>query len=104
MCIKEDDKASQYIHEIEIEETSKLFEILETNNLEVNSIHHQCVDRLGDDLLISARSSDGVVEAIETTSSWEAVGVQWHPEWIQDNAAQQGLFAGLLNTCSNGST
>ena len=86
------DKTFQYIHEIEIEEASKLFEILETKNLGVNSIHHQCVDRLGDDLLISARSSDGIVEAIETTSSWEAVGVQWHPEYLENDTESKKLF------------
>jgi len=44
------------------------------------------------------------VEAAEIPSHPYAVGVQSHPEWIQDTADQQGLFAGLLNTCRNGST
>jgi len=30
------------------------------------------------------------------------VGVQWHPEWIQDTPDQRGLFAGLVNACGNG--
>jgi putative glutamine amidotransferase len=47
-----------------------------------NSSHHQAVDRLGDNLRVTATSpQDGVIEAIELASSDHfAVGVQWHPE------------------------
>jgi putative glutamine amidotransferase len=46
----------------------------------VNSSHHQSIRRPGRGLRITARSSDGVVEAIEGTGSQWLVGVQWHPE------------------------
>ena len=91
------DKTSQHVHEIKIEKESKLCEILKTKDLGVNSIHHQCIDRLGNDLVISARSSDGIVEGIETTSSWEAVGVQWHPEYLGDDASSKKLFSWIVN-------
>ena len=51
----------------------------------VNSFHHQAVDVLGDDLVVSARSSDGVIEAIEATRHPYAVGLQWHPELCLDH-------------------
>ena len=54
--------------------------------------HHQAVEELGDSLLVSARSDDGVIEAVEVLGRSFAVGVQWHPE-------EQGdvrLFAGLV--------
>lgn len=50
----------------------------------VTSIHHQCVDRLGDDLSAEALSPDGVIEAIRWRGSSYVLGVQWHPEFHQD--------------------
>jgi len=48
----------------------------------VNSSHHQALNRIGDNLQISAASpQDGVVEAVELASADHfVVGVQWHPE------------------------
>ena len=70
------------IHHIKIEEKSKLFEIVELQNGEVNSAHHQAINKLGNNLNISAVSHDGVIEAIETNleSYPFLLAVQWHPE------------------------
>jgi putative glutamine amidotransferase len=54
--------------------------------------HHQAVDALGESLLVTARSDDGVVEAVEVLGRTFAVGVQWHPEENGDVR----LFAGLV--------
>tara|TARA_Y100000766_G_scaffold82280_1_gene69983 strand:- start:1570 stop:1788 length:219 start_codon:yes stop_codon:yes gene_type:complete len=51
----------------------------------VNSAHHQAVDKLGKNLIVSAVSEDGVIEAIESTRSNYCLGVQWHPEFLIDN-------------------
>jgi putative glutamine amidotransferase len=48
---------------------------------EVNSIHHQGVERLGDGLVIEARAEDGVAELIRGNGDNFLVGVQWHPEF-----------------------
>ena len=55
--------------------------------------HHQAVDQLGEPLLVSARSEDGVVEAVEVLGRTFAVGVQWHPEENGDVR----LFTGLVD-------
>ena len=55
--------------------------------------HHQAIDRLGDGLVISARDSDGVVEAVEMPGEHFVVGVQWHPEETLDDLR---LFAGVV--------
>jgi putative glutamine amidotransferase len=52
--------------------------------LEVNTIHHQCVRTLGRGFKASAWSEDGIIEAAESESDWLAMGVQWHPEKIAD--------------------
>ena len=46
----------------------------------VNSFHHQAVDDAGPLLRVTARSADGVIEAVESTNMKSIVGVQWHPE------------------------
>jgi putative glutamine amidotransferase len=48
---------------------------------EVGSLHHQSVRSAGPGWVVTARTDDGVVEALEwTASEWPALGVQWHPE------------------------
>lgn len=58
----------------------------------VNSRHHQSVARVAPQFVVSARSPDGVVEAIERPDRTFCVGVQWHPE----NFVKTGEFAGLF--------
>lgn len=60
----------------------------------ITSIHHQCVDRLGDGLAIEARSPvDGVVEAIRRQGPGFVLGVQWHPEFhLTPSEQRQGLL------------
>lgn len=69
-------------HYVSLSEGSLLMEIIGEKRGEVNSAHHQGIDRLGDDLIVSAKADDGIIEGIE----WEdknkqfLIGVQWHPE------------------------
>lgn len=55
--------------------------------------HHQAIDRLGDGLVVTARSVDGLIQALEPESGSWAVGVQFHPE--EDNRDIR-LFEALL--------
>jgi len=55
--------------------------------------HHQAIDEVGDGLVVTARSDDGVVEAVELPGVPFGVGVQWHPE---EDAEDRRLFAGLV--------
>jgi putative glutamine amidotransferase len=50
-------------------------------DLQVNSMHHQTVDRVGEGLRVTATAPDGVVEALEH-DTLPMVGVQWHPELL----------------------
>jgi putative glutamine amidotransferase len=68
-------------HDVIVEPGSRLIRIFGESRFEVNSNHHQAVKNLGKGLKITARSPDGVVEAIETTDPERfLIGVQWHPE------------------------
>ena len=82
-------------HEIEVLHDSHLAEITRCQNAKVNSYHHQGIKELGDGLAVSARSSDGVVEAVENhdfTEQW-LIGVQWHAEIMREVGMEhQGLF------------
>jgi putative glutamine amidotransferase len=48
----------------------------------VNSVHHQAVDKIGNNLRLAAAASDGLTEAIESTIHPFVVGIQWHPEFL----------------------
>ncbi|MFY0625504.1 MAG: gamma-glutamyl-gamma-aminobutyrate hydrolase family protein [Reichenbachiella sp.] len=54
-----------------------------TKNHYVNSVHHQAVKQLGNDLEIYAKSDDGLIEAFGYTKekNGKVFGVQWHPEF-----------------------
>ncbi len=59
-----------------------LAELVGRGQVMVNSTHHQAVKKTGPNVVVSATSPDGVVEAIELPSHAFAVGVQWHPELL----------------------
>jgi len=76
------------LHSIAAEPNSLLAIIAKTETGIVNSSHHQCIDRLADNLVILAHTQDGIPEAI----SWKnpngksfLLGVQWHPEWLKND-------------------
>ncbi|THG31846.1 gamma-glutamyl-gamma-aminobutyrate hydrolase family protein [Naasia lichenicola] len=67
------------------------------DRLTVPSYHHQAVDRVADGLTVSARSDDGVVEALELHGARFGLGLQWHPE---QDAADRRIFRGLVAAAS----
>jgi GrpB-like predicted nucleotidyltransferase (UPF0157 family) len=96
-------EGSQTLHDVLPEAGSRLAAVTKSGPLVAASHHHQGIDRLGDGLSVSGRTSDGLIEAIErivpdpedTRSTW-MLGVQWHPEETAErDPAQQGLFDAL---------
>jgi putative glutamine amidotransferase len=63
--------------------------------LPVKSYHHQAVDAVGEGLRVTARTDDGIVQAVELEGAPFGVAVQWHPE--EDAAEDARLFAGLVD-------
>lgn len=88
------------LHEIFINQESRLAEILQVDAVTASCHHHQAVRDVPEGLRVSASSPDGVIEAIESTSEHFCIAVQWHPE---DTAAtdpnQQRLFDAFVQAC-----
>ncbi|MCL5773693.1 MAG: gamma-glutamyl-gamma-aminobutyrate hydrolase family protein [Firmicutes bacterium] len=69
------------VHEVTVEEGTKLYKIVGTGKIGVNSRHHQAVEKVGKGLVVSARSTeDDVIEAVEMPDKEFVLAVQWHPE------------------------
>ena len=81
-------------HQVEVDEGSRIARVMGERSFDVNSIHHQAVVDPGD-LLATARVGQ-VVEALESTGDWDAIGVQWHPEKMHE-PGQQALFAYVVD-------
>lgn len=81
------------VNDVEIDADSQVGALVGAA-LPVKSYHHQAVDALGDGLRVTARSDDGIVQAVELDSVPFGVAVQWHPE--EDAAGDVRLFAGLV--------
>lgn len=82
-------------HRVQLEDGSFLEKLYKKKEITVNSFHHQSIKDLGRGLRITARSSDGVIEAVEH-ENLPVIGVQWHPEisYVFDEASQK-LFQAL---------
>ncbi|MFC6171347.1 gamma-glutamyl-gamma-aminobutyrate hydrolase family protein [Loigolactobacillus jiayinensis] len=67
----------------------------------VNSFHHQAVAKVAPGLIVSARSSDGVIEALEAPQQ-QLFSVQWHPEIMYpQHPAAQRLFQAFIQQASS---
>lgn len=93
-------KRAKPIHKVTINENTKLYEIFGKAETGVNSLHHQAVETVGENLIVSATSQDGFIEAIELKDHPFCIGVQWHPEHMSKNdALQQNLFNKFIAEC-----
>jgi len=88
-------------HMVRIAPDSRLSAILESEEIWVNSKHHQAVQAAGPGLVISAQANDGVIEAVEHPGKRFVLGVQWHPEgtWQHDPHSRK-LFEALIQAAS----
>lgn len=84
-------------HAIEIDSDSRTARAVGVTQLQINSVHHQAVERVADSLRVVATAADGTIEAVESApdSGWWCVGVQWHPEDLTESPEpyERSLFA-----------
>ncbi|MEK6754518.1 MAG: gamma-glutamyl-gamma-aminobutyrate hydrolase family protein [Bacteroidota bacterium] len=84
-------------HTVHVAAQSMLGALTGASELTVNSSHHQAVDRLGNGLMVSATSPDGVIEAAEWILKDRMpflMLVQWHPERMNDPESQASKILG----------
>ena len=78
-------------HTVDLDPASSLAQVV-GERVQVNSLHHQAIDRLGRGLKVVGKTSGGVIEAVELEHHPFAVGVQWHPEELVADAKMLSLF------------
>jgi putative glutamine amidotransferase len=85
-------------HGATLAEGSQLKKLAGAAQVQINSSHHQSIDRAGEKLLVTALGTDGIIEGVELQSpdDW-VVGVQWHPERMPDDVFAQKLFAEFVS-------
>ncbi|HEY1300558.1 MAG TPA: gamma-glutamyl-gamma-aminobutyrate hydrolase family protein [Stellaceae bacterium] len=82
-------------HRVKIVAGTLLHRLAGTEELAVNSAHHQAVKAAGAGVVVDALAEDGVVEGIEDPRRRFCLGVQWHPEF-EINAADRNIFRSLV--------
>ena len=86
----------QYLaHPVSIAPDSLLSKLLGRLQAPVNSLHHQGIKSLAPGIAACAIAPDGLIEAVELPDYPFGVAVQWHPEWLPEEAAMDNLFQGL---------
>ena len=85
-----------YVHSVIIDKNSKLYSIIGDVEITVNSRHSYHVPEL-DNTLVSARSSDGLIEGVELKDKKFIIGVQWHPESNLEDEHSKKLFKAFFD-------
>lgn len=88
-------------HPVRIDPSSLLASTIDASETDVNSFHHQAIDRLGRDLVASAWAPDGTIEAIEDPSRRFMIGVQWHAELLLERREEQELFHSFVEAAAD---
>lgn len=98
------DRKSEEVHSVRLTRGSLLAKIVGAQTLGVNSTHHQAVDKPAGALEVVARSSDGMIEALEQKRGGALlpflVSVQFHPERLQArHAGHRAIFEAFIAAC-----
>lgn len=91
----QDADRSEPTHTVTVTRDTILASIYDAEEFAVNSFHHQAVDDPGCRLVATAYAEDGTIEAVESSEHNPIMGVQWHPEWLDEEGLP--LFRWLVN-------
>jgi putative glutamine amidotransferase len=88
-------------HSVSLKTGGQLNRLMNSDSIDVNSLHEQGIKELGSGLIVEACSEDGLVEAVSVDGSTNfALGVQWHPEWRStENPVSTILFSEFGKAC-----
>ena len=79
-------------HGLEVVPDSLMERVYGDGEIRVNSMHHMAIDEVAPGFRITARCPDGVCEAIESVTDWQAFGTQFHPEATSASALDMRIF------------
>ena len=89
----------KYVHKVYINDNTKLQSIIKKKCILVNSRHRYHVEILKN-LIISAKSMDGIIEAVEYKDKKFIIGLEWHPEsTFDDDVYSRRLFKKFIKAC-----
>jgi putative glutamine amidotransferase len=83
------------IHRVRLDPDSRLAQLIDETDIQVNSLHHQAIKTVASQLRVTGKSNDDVIEAVESPDRRFLIAVQWHPEEIDGLPWVQRLFAGF---------
>ena len=89
------------MHRVRLDPDSRLAQLIDETDIDVNSLHHQAVKTVAPNLKVTGTSEDGVIESLESDHRRFLIAVQWHPEEIDDLLWVQRLFAGFVRAASS---
>lgn len=80
----QDAARNEQTHSVTLHKGTTLHKLYHKDSLFVNSFHHQAVAAPGKRFRVAATAPDGIIEAIESNEYKPILGVQWHPEWLNE--------------------
>jgi len=85
-------KRTVLVHGVELEEGTRIADVMGEPILKVNSLHHQGLKDVAPSLRVTGHAPDGLVESVELPDHPFGIAVQWHPEWLTDQEPTRNLF------------
>jgi putative glutamine amidotransferase len=87
-------------HQVELMPGTGFHQLIQVEDMGVNSYHHQAVKDLGEGLEVMAVAEDGIVEAVSLPLKKFVWAVQWHPEYDhKTNDSSQLIFKAFVDSC-----
>lgn len=95
------ERYTRLVDVLRIESGTKLHSIIGRDSIKANSLHHQAIKDLAEELKVSAISEDGIIEAVEHKKHPFYLGIQCHPEslWQKGDRVWLSPFTALIEAC-----
>ena len=100
LCHMQKVPGSETTHEVTVKPGTRLYGITGAEKIMTNSFHHQSVKTPGRNLTVSAVTSDGIIEALESSDDRFIMLFQWHPEFTATtDRISAGIFDAFVKEC-----
>lgn len=96
-CFPPDYARDHIAHNVRNDANSLLARSMGVTTVEVNSLHHQGLEKIAAELRVTAHAADELVEGVEIPGHPFGLGVQWHPECLPDSLPMLALFRAFMD-------